>query len=125
MKMMSDEMLKEILKEVKGLKEDMKDMKVDMKDMKEDMNGLKVEMRDVKVDMNGMKNAMKEMKEDMNDRFNSVDLALEQIINQNHEDVVGMIKTMDIKLDAKDNEVLAINRRLHRVEGVVEGLSKQ
>lgn len=108
---MNEDILKQILNE-------MKDMKTDMHDMKSDINDLKSEM-------NNMKSEMSNMKADMNNRFTNVDMALERIENQNHEDVLGMLKVINNKMDKEDNEVLAINRRLHRVEGVVEGLSKQ
>ena len=104
MVVMSDDILKQILNE---------------------MNDMKVDMNDLKSDMHDMKSEMNNMKSDMNNRFTNVDRALERIENQNQEDVMGMLKVINSKIETEDNEVLAINRRLHRVEGVVEGLTKQ
>lgn len=99
---------------------------------------LKQVLEEVKNSNNGMANIENQLNQ-MDSRFDTLDTTnfsmqsditdikqgVQRIEESHPEDVMGMLKTINSKLDERDNEMLAINRRLYRVEGVVEGVSKQ
>lgn len=123
---MSDTLLLQILEEMKNMSKRMGNLETEVKTTKENMNER----------FESMDQRFENMKEDMDQRFNQVDQVLERIETNNHEDIVGMLHLIEhkigeknteilTKIDALNNENLSINRRLHRVEGIVEGLTKQ
>ncbi|MCJ7840311.1 hypothetical protein MUB24_05150 [Lederbergia sp. NSJ-179] len=63
---MSEQLLQQILDEMKEMKIDLNGVKDEMKELKVDLNGVKADMKEMKVDLNGVKSDMKEMKVDLN-----------------------------------------------------------
>lgn len=71
--------------------------------------------------------------ENLEKRVVNIEHRVENLETNLHEEIIGVLKTMDIKLQDRnneileklqdrDNEMLALNRRLFWVEGKVEGL---
>ncbi|WNF37404.1 hypothetical protein RJD24_02775 [Bacillaceae bacterium IKA-2] len=104
---MSENILKQVLEEVKNLNNGLANIENQLNQMDSRFDTLDTTNLSMQSDITDIKQGV-------------------QRIEESHpEDVIGMLKTINSKLDERDNEMLAINRRLYRVEGVVEGVSKQ
>lgn len=69
---------------------------------------------------------------DMDQRFDGVDQRLDRIeaavnrIEQNEPaDITAMLKQIDKKLDERDNEIQALNKRVFKTESEIERLTRQ
>ncbi|WP_216827471.1 hypothetical protein [Alkalihalobacterium elongatum] len=63
--------------------------------------------------------------EQVDKRFDRIDTTLARIEKDQTEDVVALLKQMNHKMDVRDSEIQALNKRVFKVESEIERLSQQ
>lgn len=115
---MNEQLLKQILEELQSLKTGQQSLNDKMASVESELQGTRSEMKSrfdtVDTKIAHMQNDITEIKE-----------SAHRLETDQPDDVIGLLKSMNEKLENRDNEMLAVNRRLYRVEGTLEGLVKQ
>jgi chromosome segregation ATPase len=105
--------LKQILDELKGLRSDVGELKDGQKGLRADVEELRDGQRGLRADVEEVKNGQKEIKE-----------AVIRLEETQPKDIIAILERIDKKLDTKDFELYALNKRVFKVETEIERLSR-
>lgn len=78
--------------------------------------------------MTAMQKEIKGVKEEMNLRFDRLDKSIDKAHMENissDEHILSTLKEMNTKLDDRDHDVQALNKRVFKVESEIERLTRQ
>jgi chromosome segregation ATPase len=115
---MSDEILKQIL-------EEMKSMNQKMDRMETRLESAEATVQDTRGQMNSRFDTLETKLAHVENDVTTIKATVDHMAAETPEDVMGMLKQINSKLEEKDSDVQALNKRLFRTESVVERLSKQ
>jgi len=128
-----------IREEIRGVKTE---LQAEMKDVKSELQAeMKSFKSELQTEIKGVKSETKDNRSQMNFRFDTLEMktshietklayvehdvaaikaTVDHMSGEVPQDVMGMLKQMNSKLDDKDSDVQALNKRLFRVESTLE-----
>ncbi len=119
-----NDILKQILDEIQGMKTNMQNMNADISDMKTDMQNMNADISGMKTDMQNMNANISTRFDNIETKFSILQTDVNEIksivkrIEENHpEDIHAMLKTINRKLDQRDIDIQVLNKRVFKVEG--------
>lgn len=101
---MSDQLLKQILEELKTAKQERQDMKSQMNNR---FDSLEAKMSTMELDIKDVKSSVKRIEEN------------------EPQDITAMLNNINDKLELKSYDVSALNKRLFNVESTIEQMREQ
>lgn len=94
---MNDEILKELLSEVKSIRSETKSIRSEM---------------NLRFD-------------EVNKRFDSLEEKIDRIEENTHADIMALLRNIDEKMEDRDSAVQALNKRVFKTESIIERITKQ
>ncbi|MHA6534699.1 histidine kinase [Paenibacillus sp. BAC0078] len=104
---MSDQILQQILGELKSMRSDLSEVKVDLSGVRADVSGVKSELSEVKADVSGLKAEFSEMKADL------AEVKADIISIKEDTKLIPLIQQAVSEVNA---EVIANRDTLHNIE---------
>lgn len=63
-------------------------------------------------------------KSESNEKLDRIEATLSRIESNQPEDIIGMLKQINNKIDERDSEIQALNKRVFKVESRIERLTQ-
>ncbi|RIW28660.1 hypothetical protein D3H55_21020 [Bacillus salacetis] len=127
-----EDILKQILSELKVIKTDVGGLKADVNSMKTDVGGLKTDVNSMKTDVGGLKTDVNSLKSDVGElkvgqaRLEGGQQRLEVGQKKLEQNLIESLGTYTEKItEHHDDKTEALNKRVYRVESEIERLSRQ
>lgn len=114
---MSDDLLKQILEEMKSLNQRLSHVESNM--------ATKQDLMDIRVQMNSRFDTLETKMSYVESDVASIKATVDLIASETPQDVMGMLKQINAKLEEKNYDVQALNKRLFKVESVVERVTTE
>lgn len=139
---MSEQLLQQILEELKGLKDEQQGLRQEIIDIrktmatKEDISDIRQTMA-TKEDVSDIRQTMatkedvsdipliKQAVAEINERTKVIEQSVQHLEKNEPADVLAMLDCIDQKLEEKGSEITVLNNRLFKVESTAERLRKQ
>ncbi|TBL75075.1 hypothetical protein [Paenibacillus thalictri] len=111
-----EDLLKQILAAMHGLKADMEEVRQDVSALKADMEEVKQDVSALKQDVSLLQDGQRRLEQKVDDIHQSV----VRIEEGQPLDIYAMLQGVDRKLVNKDSEISVLNKRVFRVETELE-----
>jgi len=118
--MPNQELLQEILTEIKSVKNDVSDLKVDVSALRDDVSTLKDDVSILKDDVSVLKVDVSDLKVDVSDIKATMVTKDEfmHAIGEQQQDVMKLLELTDKKVDRVESEIKNIRRDMRTIESV-------
>ncbi|MGD6967392.1 hypothetical protein ACQCVP_13255 [Rossellomorea vietnamensis] len=120
-----ENILKQILSELRGIKTDVGDLKADVGSLKTDVGDLKADVGDLKTDVGGLKTDVGDLKTDVLE-LKTGQARLENGLKNLQKNIIDSLGVYTEKItDHVDARTEVLNKRVYHVESDSERLSRQ
>lgn len=100
-------------------------MSNDLKDLLKKMDKRLERQEDMMQQLINMVGQNNKKQEEMDSKIDRIELAIHHIEQNEPADIMAVLNQIDKKLDERDNEIQALNKRLFKTESEIERLTRQ
>lgn len=115
---MSDQVMKQILHELKEMNEA-------QKEMKQEQTSLKLTQQDMKSQINYRFETLETKVSHMQNDITDIKESVYRIEEDEPQDILAMLSNINQKLENRDSDVEALNKRLFRAKSTLERLTNE